>query len=184
MIGTARARVVHAVPGRMRLRFAREEAEPAAVEQLLARLREQPGVRQARFNSASGSVIVEYDPATITMAALTRELPVAPVSPAAIIVSAPRVTRSSPAARLITERWWEMNDWVARRSGGGVDLRTLAPLALVLIAIRQLLIQGELEAAPWHALLWYSYNLFFQFHPEMGRPPEPVAASAELEGRD
>ena len=47
----------------------------------------------------------------------------------------------------------------------------LLPLALVLLALRQLLKQGDLQATPWHALLWYSYNLFYQFHPEMRNPP-------------
>jgi hypothetical protein len=56
----------------------------------------------------------------------------------------------------------------------------LLPLALALLAARQLFLQGELGAAPWHALLWYSYSIFYQFHPEIrGRhgelgPSEPA----------
>jgi hypothetical protein len=159
-------RIVHSVPGRLRLRFGDARNDPTELAPLLARLRERPGVRAARYHSTSGSLIVEYDPAVLPAAALRRDLPILPDE------AAPRIeTENLAAARAVTTAWWEANASVARVSGGRVDLRMIVPLALVLLAVRQLIILGELEAAPWHALLWYAYNLFYQFHPEIARPP-------------
>jgi hypothetical protein len=64
-----------------------------------------------------------------------------------------------------------MDRALARATGGHLDLKLLVPLGLALLALRELMRQGELQSAPWHALLWYSYNLFYQFHPEMRNPP-------------
>src|SRR5947209_4368037 len=104
MIGSPRARVVHAIPGRLRLRWDRREADGEAWAPLLARLRGQPGVRAARFNPASGSLVVEYDPAAITDTALMRELPAAALPLPREGASA--AAGSTPAARALTSNWW------------------------------------------------------------------------------
>jgi heavy-metal-associated domain-containing protein len=168
MIGPFRARVAHSIPGRLRVRFEPREADPEVLAALLAQLSHRPGVRSARYNPASGSVVVEYDPGALSEAALMGALPVVP-APAARETEVP--TTSTPAARAVSRGWWEADAFLARASGGRMDMKLLLPLALALLAVRQLVLQGELGAAPWHALLWYSYNLFYQFHPEMrGRP--------------
>jgi hypothetical protein len=56
---------------------------------------------------------------------------------------------------------------LARISGGRADLRLLVPLAFALLAVRELIRQGELQSAPWHALLWYSYNVFYHFYGDL-----------------
>jgi hypothetical protein len=168
MIGTARARVAHSMPGRLRFRFAPREVDPEILATLLARLSGRPGVRSARYSPASGSIVVEYDPVALPEAALMREFPLreAPAAP-----GSPAPPPSTPAAPAVTRGWWEADAFLGRMTSGQIDLRTLLPLALLLVAVRQLFLQGELGAAPWHALLWYSYNLFYQFHPEMRDPP-------------
>ena len=168
MIASPRARVAHAIPGRLRLRFERGVAVPEEIEALLVRLREQPGVRGARHSGASGSIVVEYDPAAVSQGALLRGLPVGPEPAPA---SLKRAARSSPAAHALTQCWWNADAALARATGGWLDLRTLVPLALAVLAVRQILRQGDLPAASWHALLWYSYNVFYHFHPELRLPP-------------
>lgn len=168
MISPAGARVAHAIPGRLRVRFPPGEVDPALLAALQARLSQRPGVRCARYNPASGSVVVEYDPGALPEAVLIDALPVA-ARPAASERTAP--VPSTPAARAVSRGWWEANAALARASGGRMDLTLLLPLALALLAARQLFLLGELGAAPWHALLWYSYNIFYQFHPELRRRP-------------
>ena len=75
MIGAARARVAHSMPGRLRLRFAPREVDPESLATLLARLSGRPGIRSARYSPASGSIVVEYDPNALTEAALMGDLP-------------------------------------------------------------------------------------------------------------
>jgi cation-transporting P-type ATPase C len=167
MIAAPRAEVVHSMPGRLRLRFARREAEPRTVESLLDRLRRQPGIRGARFNAASGSIVVEYDPAALPQAVLLDSLPVTSPDPAEPIAGA----ADPPAADSLRRCWWEANAALARLSGGRADLRLLVPLALALLAVRGLIRQGEMGSAPWHALLWYSYNVFYHFYGDALRQP-------------
>lgn len=160
------------MPGRLRLRFPPREVDPAALAALLARLSGRPGVRSARYSPASGSVVVEYDPDALSEAVLTRDLPIIEGTVEREGAAPP----STPAARAVARGWWETDAFLARISRGQMDLRTMLPLALLLVALRQLFLQGELGAAPWHALLWYSYNLYYQFHPEIRDPPFRPAA--------
>src|SRR5437868_6263973 len=124
MIGTARARVAHAMPGRLRLRFAPREVDPEALAALLARLSGRPGIRSARYSPASGSVVVEYDPDALTEAALMGDLP--PVE-APVVGPSPGLPPSTPAARAVARGWWDADAFLGRLSSGQMDLRMLVP---------------------------------------------------------
>jgi hypothetical protein len=173
MIDSPRARVVHSLPGRVRLRL--ERGEGTTVEPLLARLREQQGVRSARFNPVSGSIVVEYNPAAVTETALLSGLPVATPTVATSTVATSDVAPSaSPIAHTLTTAWWNADTLLARATSGWIDLRTFIPLALALLALRQIA-RGGFEAASWHTLLWYSYNIMYHFNPELRQPPRPLS---------
>jgi P-type Cu2+ transporter len=53
--------LIHAVPGRLRLRVPVLRAEPALAARLLAAARAHPGVRRVRVNLACASVVIECD---------------------------------------------------------------------------------------------------------------------------
>src|SRR5215469_6096109 len=65
-------RVAHSLPGRVRLRFDREET--AYAHALACRLRAHPAVRSATWNANGRSLIVQYD-AAHELADLIRTLP-------------------------------------------------------------------------------------------------------------
>ncbi len=67
-----RARVVHAIPGRLRIRF--EETEPLPASEDLASARVAPGVLAVEAKPAARSVLVQYDPARTTEALVIAEL--------------------------------------------------------------------------------------------------------------
>src|SRR5262249_48170154 len=66
------SRIVHSLPGRVRLRFGREES--ATADALASRLRAHPAGRSASRNAHGRSLIVQYD-ATQEFADLIRTLP-------------------------------------------------------------------------------------------------------------
>lgn len=66
------SRIVHSIPGRVRLRFEREESADAHA--LASRLRAHPAVRSASRNANGRSLTVQYD-ATHEFADLIRTLP-------------------------------------------------------------------------------------------------------------
>jgi hypothetical protein len=156
----------------VRLRF--ERGGETTVEPLIARLRAQRGVHTARFNPGSGSIVVEYDPGAVTETALLSGLSVAAptVAPSDVAPS------KSPFAHALTTSWWSADTFLSRATGGWIDLRTLIPLALALLALRQITRSG-FEAASWHTLLWYSYNILYHFNPELRQPPKSVGPVEE-----
>lgn len=77
---TQAVRVVHAIPGRVRLRFAALDARDART--IEAGLRELSGVRLVRATASTASVVVEYDPAVLTHELVVGELTAAaPLAP-------------------------------------------------------------------------------------------------------
>src|SRR5260221_13593881 len=58
---TLRAHLVHASPGRLRLRFDPTDLSNPRLRETEKRLTQQPGVRTVQTNSLVGSVVVTYD---------------------------------------------------------------------------------------------------------------------------
>ncbi|MFS8065144.1 MAG: heavy metal translocating P-type ATPase [Byssovorax sp.] len=63
--------VVHAIPGRVRLRVARLDEDAGYGAALEATLRRLPGVSAVRVAAGAASVIVEHDPEAVDVAAIT-----------------------------------------------------------------------------------------------------------------
>lgn len=82
------------IPGRVRFQVARARGDARRVEALAARLRVLPGVTDARASTLTGSVLVHFDPQSITVAHLRRALH-EPVEPP----SSPRPRRAAGDAR-------------------------------------------------------------------------------------
>jgi len=53
----------------------------------------------------------------------------------------------------------ELNSSVDHLTGGVLDLRTLAPLALVAWALLEI-VRGKAGPLAWSAALWYAHGLF------------------------
>lgn len=80
---------------------------------------------------------------------------------------------SADLMRLATD----LNAQVRDISHDLVDLRTLAPLGLGAIALRQLLLKGlQVEDIPWYVLAWYAFDSFIKLHPA---PPAATPADQD-----
>ena len=84
-----RAHVVHAIPGRLRLRFVHHQA--ATPDDSLAALRSAPGVLAVEVRTAARSAVVQYDPARTTDAAI-----LAALREAGVEIAAPARSPSPP----------------------------------------------------------------------------------------
>jgi hypothetical protein len=72
----------HVLPGRLRVWLPTLCHNPTLARQVTARLSRLPGVRQVRANPLTGSLLVHYQPGTLTLAALAPHLQLAaPRSP-------------------------------------------------------------------------------------------------------
>lgn len=93
-----RARVVHAIPGRLRIRF--EGQGLTAAPDGLAAVRVAPGILSIDAKPAARSIVLQYDPAQTTEALVLAELDqagIAVVRPVAAPPSAPTVVPETTA---------------------------------------------------------------------------------------
>lgn len=65
---------VHHVHGRLRVRSRRLRNNASALHGLCDRLNALPGIREARGNALTGSVLVHYDPAVTTVESIWERL--------------------------------------------------------------------------------------------------------------
>lgn len=66
--------VVHAIPGRMRLRVPRIAEDSAYLERLEALLQADPLVKSDRVNSIAASIVIQYEPSKISDAQMRSHL--------------------------------------------------------------------------------------------------------------
>lgn len=155
-------RVASAVAGRLRLRGVGRlgHEQLAAVAEAMG---SWPEIRSAQMRPQSGSLIVSFDPAHASnVADGLQALGVDPRAKA----PAPRRDPATTVAGAVSGA----NREVARRLDG-VDLRTLVPLGLGLLAARRAVrADDRLADAPWYVLAWYASETFLKFHGGAGAP--------------
>lgn len=160
------ARVVSAVPGRMRLRAvdAHGSRGLASVVEELSACAE---VMSVDLRARSTSLVVRFDPAhTGPVSERLRALGVD------LHVDVASTPSAGPAAAASS-----VNRAVQRRLGGP-DLRVLVPLGLGLLAARRAMRGDErLADAPWYVLAWYASETLWKFHGVGTSAPEQVTNS-------
>jgi hypothetical protein len=161
--------VVHDMPGRLRLRLPSD----ANTEGLEEAVRDLPGVATCRWSPPTRSLLIHYVPTENTPDALAQSVaghagvPLRARS-AAIRIGGRTSAARSPVAGSIVESFGELNQRIARASGGVIDLRLLVPVGLTLWAVREL-VRGQMGPLAWSTALWYAHGLFRDYNmPDSG----------------
>ncbi len=166
---TLYTQLVHASPGRLRLRVRQEDLGSPTLRHAEQSLAALPGVRTVQLNPLARSVVLLYDESATDSSEL-----IAAMGRSDIRVT-PESERSSgglgsrPLKDSIESAISYADNQVHEKSGGFVDLRTLVPIGLAAFAVRELL-AGRLAAAPWYVLLWYSYSSYVNHRRQAERP--------------
>jgi Cu2+-exporting ATPase len=126
------ATVVHAIPGRVRVRVARLGDDPGYGAALEATLRRLPGVRAVRVAAGAASVIVEHDPAAINVAAITWAAATAPADAAPLSIAAASPA-SSDAPRALY--WSSAGLLVSLAFGGALPLLAYPFIAVTAVPV-------------------------------------------------
>lgn len=171
--------LVHAIPGRVRVRLGKGLRSPEEMNALVETLSRVEGIREVRANPTIGSLLILYDPKAIGMESL-----VMAAAAADIEVVIPEADRQPPSAELsdvargINSAFGRLDRAVARATDGKLDAKTLAPLALGAVAVRRILTSGaDLSAVPWYVLLWYSFEMFTKYNLRRGSGPGATPAA-------
>jgi hypothetical protein len=148
------------MPGRLRLRLP-SDANTQGLEEAVRGL---PGVAACRWSPPTRSLLIHYGPAENTPDALAESVaahtgvPLRARSPVIRFGRRAGAARS-PVAASIVESFGELNQRIARATGGVVDLGLLVPVALTLWAAREL-VRGQIAPLAWSTALWYAHGLF------------------------
>jgi hypothetical protein len=168
--------VVHAVPGRVRLKVTEVKNNLALAQAVRERLSALPGIRGVETNIVTGSVLVLYEMAPFASGDPLRSLTevLTPLFPALDVAAfrarltaseadlAPHGNGSGSATSLergITSLLGTLNAGVGKATGG-VDLKLLVPLALFCLGMRELLVAERVLLPSWYDFIWFSFGTF------------------------
>ena len=145
--------VVHALPGRMRLKIPSLARRPRALADFAAALKRLDGVSEVTANPVLGTALVRYDAAK-----LTPSLVVAAATHGFDFETAFRRHRSLVGGELSAIHY-ALNQAVLRRSGGVLDLPALMTVLLIVTFVRGVLGRGGAKFSPLAVLWWLHRSL-------------------------
>ncbi|MFZ5453477.1 MAG: HMA2 domain-containing protein [Thermodesulfobacteriota bacterium] len=178
-------KVVHALPGRVRLKMAAVKGHDEVARQIQQKLAAVPGIRQVEANPVSGSLLVHYDQEALQTAEALEPLAgileefcpeVEALSLLSRLSALAAMTESGPGAGArLTAGIQTLNTQLGKLTGG-LDLKVLAPLALFLFGLRGLLFGKKKVFPAWHDYFWFAFstfvmlnrNLFEEYHVKDG----------------
>jgi len=186
----AHVRVAHAVPGRVRLKFAALKGNPALARELEARLRDVAGVRSVDANPTTGSALILYDERHGSWADRVESLAstVAPIVPELGTSELARRLRERPTAdatgiaidgQSVHALFQSANEAVVAATGGP-DLNVLVPVALAALGIGGFLAAENVTLPHWYEFFWFAFGTFIALN-AVGLPTsEAVEIAAEV----
>lgn len=157
--------VVHASPGRLRLRL----STGARTEGLAEAIRELSGVATCAWSPRTRGLLVQYRPDTITAGAIAKAVAErAGVTDDATseMLDTPTPVASNGRSTMsvsVEQVFGEVNRRLGRATHGALDLAGVVPVALFAWAIAELL-RGRLAPLTWSSALWYAHGLFRDYH--------------------
>ncbi|MGH7963687.1 MAG: HMA2 domain-containing protein [Candidatus Binatia bacterium] len=162
-------RVVHAMPGRVRLKISQVKKDAILAEDIQRQLSAVQGIQRVETNPLTGSVLVLYDSEELVASEslhalpdlLSRFFPGLDASELTVWMSSPRNGAESgpPLAQSITTLFGTWNAQLEQTTGG-LDLKVFFPLTLFLLGIRGLFVSEKVVFPTWYDLLWFSFGTF------------------------
>jgi hypothetical protein len=177
-VGIGGVKVVHAVPGRVRVKISRVKSDTALAQRIQERLSAVEGIQRVDVNPITGSVLVLYDSTAIPpfeslSSLMERFIALFPDTEWGELDASMAASSNgagsgvSPAEELATFVGG-LNAKLGEATGG-FDLKFLLPLSLFLLGLRGLLITGKGVFPTWYDLLWFSFGTFLMLNPDVGQ---------------
>ena len=155
--------IVHASPGRLRLKLPRDEMQGEALNRAEHALQSAAGIEDVRPNPLASSVLVRYNPGSADLGSVMDALEQAGVN--VVVENLQDVVQSTGGETpgtlgdAIGSIFSNADARVSRLMHGRADLRTLLPVGLGALAVREVF-SGRAVAAPWYVLAWYAFDSF------------------------
>lgn len=145
--------VVHALPGRMRLRMPSLRARARALAEFATSLKRLEGIQDVTVNPVLGTALVRYDAAK-----LTPSLVVAAATHGFDFETAVRNHQSLVGGELRALHY-AFNQAIMQRTGGVLDLPALMTVLLIVTFVRGITERGGPKVSPLAVLWWLHRSL-------------------------
>lgn len=145
--------VVHALPGRMRLRMPSLRARARALAEFATSLKRLEGIQDVTVNPVLGTALVRYDAAK-----LTPSLVVAAATHGFDFETAVRNHQSLVGGELRALHY-AFNQAIMQRTGGVLDLPALMTVLLIVTFVRGITGLGGPKVSPLAVLWWLHRSL-------------------------
>lgn len=162
-MAVVQARLVHRVPGRIRLRIAARKNQAEFFQNLAAVIQACEGVELCSYKAQTGSVLIHYQPNIISWEGVcafaeANALFVCSENDPAVVPAAKKAAQPIPSiAQLAADGLGLVDDKMSSLTKGLLDLQSFYFLAHVGLGVRQLA-RGHI-LSPAYTLLWRSLEL-------------------------
>jgi len=187
MMMTQAIQIIHALPGRVRVRLPRLKGNASLAGEVERTLTALAGIHHVEASTTTGSVLVLYEPRLLEsldleamgpLLGLARTLGVSveDVDMDALqtwlhtAANGTRPNMSTPLGDSMATRVGSVNARVPQATGEGGELRTLVPLTLAFLGLRSLLLVEQLPFPAWYDYLWFAFSTYMMLH-----PPRPAS---------
>ncbi len=152
------AHLVHASPGRVRIRIPSRKRDEAFFSSLKERIAKFPMIQRVEANPLTGSVLVIHDlnGTDVDLKTISDYTEMSGL----FTLQQPGPDQSSVSEKIAT-LVSGANDKVRGATAGELDLPTTASLGLLGLGLYQLG-RGNVAAPAWHVAFWYALNIFLQ----------------------
>jgi hypothetical protein len=150
-MSAARARVVHRMPGRVRLRIREKRHDRGFFTTLTEAIAQQPGVRRATANPQTGSVLIEHDGEFDPILAQLKGQDIL------LVEAEPTGSATANAVRNLRLNAFRLDLGLRHITGKEADLRSSIILLLAFLTIIQAL-RGQI-LPPAITVAWYTAML-------------------------
>lgn len=189
--------VVHALPGRVRLKVAKVKGNPELARKAQEKFAAVPGIQKVEANPLTGSVLVFFDlaasvaaetiePLGAVLAEFFPEIEALSLVSGLAALAGNHESGSNPGGGL-TGAITAINTGIGKATGG-LDLKLLVPLALLFFGVRGLLAAEKTTFPAWHDYLWFGFSSLVMLNRGWfeGRQPEmtPVPVTQGAKGED
>jgi hypothetical protein len=171
-----RLRLVSHFPGRLRVRADSFRTSPEVVEEVEARLREEPAIISTQASKLTGSLLVLYNPAALQLPKLVQLIVLAGGLSGLEFDAANDWADRPPAGERIRSAIGSFNEAVREVTGGKMDGRVAVPAALLAGGLTMLFRRPLLPN--WFDLTFWAYTTFNNMNPAKAPKREPSDGSA------
>ncbi len=182
----SQARIVSAIPGRLRLKVPRKRGMLEEMQRIADALTSRSGVSDVQINPQTGSILIHYDPERGSLDDLRSAL-----QHLGIIINQETTNEvllspgggASQASVNLTRSLDNLNTRVGRATNELADLRLLVPLGLGALTVRQIVRHGlKLNDVPWYVAGWYAFQTFTTLNRTTHQPVKAADRAASIAG--